>query len=159
MLLIFPSVFAIGFSVLHTIYRSFPFSCSPLGNQKRATIIRLLFLRRSRSKPHISFFFSFLLSVAAMHKLSISRWNLPALHMAFVMISVMLRWHDPDFALGEILFAELMKQIPTPCCVQEVHGGLCDLFWLLSPRCSRGLQYLKWSRSIPFWRDQVLTAC
>lgn len=55
MLLIFPSNFAIGFSVLQTIYRSFFFSCSPLGNQKWATVIRLLFLR-SWSKPDTSSF-------------------------------------------------------------------------------------------------------
>lgn len=39
-----------------------------------------------------------------------------------------------EFALGEILFAELMKLIPPPPCVQQFHKGLCDLFCLLSLR-------------------------
>lgn len=109
MLLIFPSNFAIGFSVLQAIYRFFFFSCSPLGNQKWATVIRLLFLR-SWSKPDISFFL--LLSppspCCCCVQASFSRRDLPAPRGA-VMILVMLRWCEAEFALGEILFAELMN--------------------------------------------------
>lgn len=131
MLLIFPSNFAIGFSALRTIYRSFFFSCSPLGNQKWATVIRLLFLR-SWSKPDTSSFLilSTLSPVAVVYKAR------PSCSTCAVMILVMLRWCDAKFALGEIFFAELMKLILPPPCIQESHGGLCDLFCLLSLRCS-----------------------
>lgn len=117
MLLIFPSDFAIGLSVLHTIYRSFSFSCSPLGNQKRATIIRLLFLR-SWSKPHISSFsfFSLLPSVAALHKLSIGRWNLPA-----------PRGIRNDFSNAQVTWSRLCPGWNSVCWINETnpYSSLC----------------------------------
>lgn len=126
MLLIFPSNFAIGFSVLQTIYR-FLFSCSPLRNQKWAKVIRLLYLR-SWSKPDISSFLHLSppsLCYWSVHA-SFGNWDLAP--CGAVTILVTLRWRDSEFALGELLFAELMKQILLPPCIQELPKAPCDQF-------------------------------
>lgn len=148
MLLIFRSNFAIGFCVLQTIYR-FLFSWSPLRNQKWAKVIRLLYLR-SWSKPDISSFLHLSppsLCCWSVHT-SFGRWDLASCRALAILVT--LSWCDSEFALGELLFPELMKWILPPPCIYEFPKGPCDQFHPLSLGCTfQRASVLE----IDFWSD------